>query len=369
MTETFLVRKMRLGTFHKKKKHLINKIKINFLSVLFKNRRGADIDGKSIKSCLLIHDNSKIGDLIVLSALYRILARKGITLSILSCGTGHAFLKAHPHIEQLFIKKSNSLTETLKLRRQLRERQFDVVLDPFETFPCFAHALLLSGFRDSYVLGFDKWYKRYYSRYNPHDEQLNEHMSSRTNVIVRQLFGSDADDDYRYDIAIPAEVEDAVSTLVGSSDVVVINPLGAKKICRLSSEQMMLIHSWFAQHHPGLRIIYTGHPDDLSTIPVSNIETLPYSDFIYTVALTKLSKYVVSVDTALVHIASAFNRPMLALYPQARTVEYPSPLIWAPNNECAQQIISPTHFVSDIDERMLVHGLESLMSGRMNATQ
>lgn len=369
MADTFLVIKMRLGTFHKKKKHLINKIRINFLAVFFKNRRGPDIDGKNIKSCLLIHDNSKIGDLIVLSALYRILAKKGIKLSILSCGTGHAFLKAHPHIEQLFLKKSNSLTETLKLRRQLGTHKFDVVLDPFETFPCFGHALLLSGFRDSYVLGFDKWYKRYYSRYNPHDEQLNEHMSSRTNVIVQQLFGSDADDDYGYDIVVPADVEDAVRTFVGSSDVVVINPLGAKKICRLSSEQMMLIHSWFAQHHPDLRIIYTGHPDDLSSIPVSNMETLPYPDFIYTVALTKLSKYVVSVDTALVHIASAYNRPMLALYPLARTAEYPSPLIWSPNNACAQQIISPTHFVSDIDERTLVDGLEKLMACKMNATQ
>jgi len=366
---TFLVRKMRLGTFHKKKKHLINKIKINFLSLFLKNRRGPNIDSKNIKSCLLIHDNSKIGDLIVLSALYRILSRKGIALTILSCGSGHAFLNAHPHIDQLLIKKSNNMSELLKLRHQLRKRHFDVVLDPFETFPCFGHALLLSGLRDSYVLGFDKWYKRYYSRYNPHDEQLNEHMSSRTNVIVRQLFERDADDDYRYDIAIPADVEDAVSALVGSSDVVAINPLGAKKICRLSSEQMLLIHSWFAQHHPGLRIIYTGHPDDLSSIPVSNIETLPYPDFIYTVALTKLSKYVVSVDTALVHIASAFNRPMLALYPQARTAEYPSPLIWAPNSECAEQIISPTHFVSDIDERTLINGLERLMACKMNATQ
>lgn len=360
---------MRLGTFHKKKKHLLNKIKINFLSLFFKNRRGGDVDGKTIKNCLLIHDNSKIGDLIVLSALYRILAKKGIKLSILSCGTGHAFLKAHPHIEQLFLKKSNSLTEMLKLRRQLRTHKFDVVLDPFETFPCFGHALLLSGFQNSYVLGFDKWYKRYYSRYNPHDEQLNEHMSSRTNIIVQQLFGRDADDDYRYDIVIPADVEEAVRKFVGSSDVVVINPLGAKKICRLSSEQMMLIHSWFAQHHPGLRTIYTGHPDDLSSIPVSNIETLPYPDFIYTVALTKLSKYVVSVDTALVHIASAFNRPMLALYPQARTAEYPSPLVWAPNSLSAQQIISPTHFVSDIDECSLINGLQMLLVDKTDSKQ
>ncbi|WP_342323053.1 glycosyltransferase family 9 protein [Kosakonia sp. BYX6] len=351
---------MRLGKFHKKKRYLINLIKINILSFLFKNKLGSSIDGASIKSCLLIHDNNKIGDLIILSALYRILAAKNIELSILSCSTGHDFLKSHPHIAHFFIKTSNSVSDTLKLRNELKKYHFDVVLDPFETFPCFSHSLLLSGLNTSYVLGFDKWYKRYYSRYHSHDEHLSEHMSTRTKVIVQQLFGHDENYNYSYDLFIPADIEKSVKEFIGASQVVVINPLGAKKICRLTAEQIKLVHSWISEHYPELRIIYTGHPNDLPSIPVDNIETLPQKDFIYTVALTRFCKYVVSVDTALVHIASAWDRPMLALYPRARTAEYPSPLIWSPNNANALQIISPTCFVSDIENHILLESLEKL---------
>ncbi|WLI78139.1 glycosyltransferase family 9 protein [Kosakonia sp. H02] len=355
---------MRLGTFHKKKKYLINLIKINILSFLFKNKHDPFIDGATVKNCLLIHDNSKIGDLIVLSALYRILANKNIKLSIVSCGAGHAFLKSHPHITHFIIKKSNSVADTLKLRNELKKFQFDVVLDPFETFPCFNHSLLLSGFHNTYVLGFDKWYKRYYSRYHPHDENLKEHMSTRTQVIAKQLFGSDTGFDYSYDLSVPADIESSVKAFIGDSKVVMINPLGAKKICRLTPEQITLVHSWISEHYPELRIIYTGHPDDLPLIPVHDKETLPHKDFIYTVALTKFCEYVVSVDTALVHIAAAYNRPMLALYPEARNPEYPSPLIWSPNSPNALQIISPTCFVSDIDNRTLLEALEKVFMQR-----
>ncbi|MCV5802546.1 lipopolysaccharide 1,2-N-acetylglucosaminetransferase, partial [Escherichia coli] len=59
---------MRLGTFHKKKRFYINKININFLSFLFRNKINNQItDPAQVKSCLIIHDNNKLGDLIVLS--------------------------------------------------------------------------------------------------------------------------------------------------------------------------------------------------------------------------------------------------------------------------------------------------------------
>lgn len=351
---------MRLGTFHKKKRLLINKIKINFLSFLF-NHKGVNLlPADSIKSCLLIHDNSKLGDLIVLSALYRALAERGIKLSIISCGVGHAFLKANPGISHFFIKDSNSIPDVLKLRRELARHQFDVVLDPFETLPSFGHALLLSGLRNHYILGFDKWYKRYYSSYHPHDEQLTEHMATRTRVICEHLFGEGVSYDERYDLPLPADVEQQLQAFVGDSKVVIVNPIGAKKICRMSNHQIELIDSWLKENHPELRIIYTGHPNDLPLIPVKNIETLPFKDFIHAVALTKYCQYVISVDTALVHIASAYDRPTLAFYPKARHEDYPSPIIWAPNNLRAQQVISPTCSACDIEETVLLDALKRL---------
>lgn len=67
-------------------------------------------------------------------------------------------------------------------------------------------------------------------------------------------------------------------------------------------------------HFENYRIIFTGLPQDLLTIPILEIETLPFDEFIYTVALTKYSDFVISVDTALVHIAAAYHKPTLAFY-------------------------------------------------------
>lgn len=298
----------------------------------------------------------------MLSALYRALAEKQVKLYIMSAGTAHAFLKTNPHITKFFIKKTDGFFDTLKLRNQLKNYHFDVVLDPFETFPSFNHSLLLSGLKDSYVLGFDKCYKRYYSLYDPHDECLCEHMSARVRVITQNLFNTEYQYAERYDLTIPEDVEKSIKAFIGSSQVVIMNPLGAKKICRLTPAQITTIETWLKENHPDLRVIYTGHPDDLLNISISNIETLPYKDFIYTVALTKYCSYVITVDTALVHIAAAFDRPMLAIYPAARNQSYPSPLIWAPNNKNAVQLISSTHYVRDIDEQILLTELNRLFS-------
>ncbi len=63
---------MRLGTFHKKKRFYINKIKINFLSFLFRKKINNQItEPAQVNTCLISHDNNKHGELIVLSSIYR----------------------------------------------------------------------------------------------------------------------------------------------------------------------------------------------------------------------------------------------------------------------------------------------------------
>lgn len=354
---------MGLGAFHKKKKYYLNKIKINFLSLFFNQKKCIKTDIRDIQSCLLIHDNNKLGDLIVLSSLYRELHSRGVTLSILTTATGKAFLSGNTKIHQFFIKKSDSLRDVFKLRKQLSGHSFDIVLDPFETMPSFGHSWLLSGVRRSYILGFDKWYKCYYTVYHPHDEKLTSHMCTRASEILHHFYG-DPDNEYdvSYDLPLPAEVEKEVSDFVSDSKIVIINALGAKKICRLSGEQISTIYSRIRDLYPEFRVIFTGLAEDVRSISIPNIESLPFKEFIYTVALTKFSQYVISVDTALVHIASAYEIPTLALYPNARHTSYPSHLIWSPNNCNALQVVSPTYTVKDISPDVLIASIDDLFA-------
>ena len=351
---------MRLGTFHKKKRFYINKIKINFLSFLFRKKINNQItEPAQVNSCLIIHDNNKLGDLIVLSSIYRELYSKGVKITILTNSKGGAFLSNNKHIFEFCIKESTGFLKMLTLCKHLRDLQFDIVLDPFETMPSFKHSLILSSLKDSYILGFDQWYKRYYSFYHPHDECLKEHMSTRATEILKHIYG-EGEFSTDYDLHLPVDVEDKIKEFIGDTRIVIINPLGAKKICRLTFEQIKVIYQEMKLHFENYRVIFTGLPQDLLTIPIPEIETLPFNEFIYTVALTKYSDFVISVDTALVHIAAAYHKPTLAFYPNSRTPEYPSHLIWSPNNHKSIQIVSPTFTVKDIDTETLTDSVKRL---------
>ena len=293
---------------------------------LFRNKINNQItDPAQVKSCLIIHDNNKLGDLIVLSSIYRELYSKGVKITLLTNRKGGEFLSNNKNIFEFCIKESTGFLEMLTLCKHLRDLQFDIVLDPFETMPSFKHSLILSSLKDSYILGFDHWYKRYYSFYHPHDECLKEHMSTRAIEILKHIYG-EGKFSTNYDLHLPVDV----------------------------------IYQEVKIHFENYRIIFTGLPQDLLTIPILEIETLPFDEFIYTVALTKYSDFVISVDTALVHIAAAYHKPTLAFYPNSRTPEYPSHLIWSPNHHKSIQIVSPTYTVKDIDTETLTNSVKRL---------
>lgn len=352
---------MGLGAFHKKKRQFINKVKVNFLSLFITTNKKTPPAAENIRTCLLVHDNNKLGDLIVLSSLYRELSQRGVKLSILTTAAGQEFLSGNSKIAHFYLKKTNKIKDVLALRKQLSQQSFDVVLDPFETMPSFTHSLLLSGVSRAYILGFDKWYKRYYTVYHPHDEQLTAHMCTRASEILHHFYAADGVSfDTSYDLPISAAVEKEILNFIGDSKVVIINALGAKKICRLSEDQIRTVYSRVREKYPEYRIIFTGLAKDIQSITIPGIETLPFKSFIHTVALTKYSQYVISVDTALVHIASAYQIPTLALYPNARHTTYPSHLIWAPNNCNALQVVSPGFTVREIGLEVLRESVDAL---------
>ena len=107
---------MRLATYHKKKRFYINKIKNNFLSFLFRNKINNQItDPAQVKSCLIIHDNNKLGDLIVLSSIYRELYSKGVKITLLTNRKKGEILYNNKNIFELCIKESTGFLEKLTL--------------------------------------------------------------------------------------------------------------------------------------------------------------------------------------------------------------------------------------------------------------
>lgn len=337
---------MGLGAFHKKKKFILNKFKLIVVGCFF--RRHKKEKPKNIKKCLLIHNNKKLGDIIVISSVFRELNKAGISLSILTDSHSADFLKTNNNIDNIIVKQSDRLFDVVSVLRFLRKINYDLVIDPFETIPNFKHAIILAGLKTCYLLGFDKWYKSFYSEYNSHDIGLRKHMASRAIEIFNFLNLRQAGVSTQYDISIPKDIDLIIKKKFHGDEIIIINPFGAKKNCKLSAEQINEIYKAVQNKHPKSRIIFTGLPSEISSIDIKNKEILPFEKYIYTVALTKYASYIISVDTSLIHIAAAFERPILTFYPKAHADDYPSPDIWGPNNSRAIQIISPSSTVKDI---------------------
>ena len=69
--------------------------------------------------------------------------------------------------------------------------------------------------------------------------------------------------------------------------------------------------------------VYTiSHPDDRKIADEISERTgsvnIPTKDILETAAVIKLSDFVISPDTSIVHICSAFNKPLIALYPNVK---------------------------------------------------
>lgn len=353
---------MRFGVFHKKKKNFLNRLKIYLVGILFFYRKREKVQCfKSAKSVVIIHNNKKLGDLIVFSAAFREFKTRAIEITVITDPQSALFLADNNNIDDIIVKKSDRFYDLLKLMFFLHKRQYDIILDPFETMPDYRHAMLMLCINSSFILGYDKWYSRYYDIYDRHNENLTEHISTR----VRSIFSYFSDDIngctfLNYDLPIHPETQHKIQNYLDSKKLILINPFGAKKICRLSEEQIISTYQYLKNKFPSCRIVFTGVPKEINRLNIPDAEISPFQTFNETIALTKQAYLLVSVDTALIHVATAFHTPTVALYPKARRVEYPSVVIWGPNNAQSVLAVSPGYYVNELPVQNIKNAIDTI---------
>ncbi|BDH44009.1 lipopolysaccharide 1,2-N-acetylglucosaminetransferase [Salmonella enterica subsp. enterica serovar Choleraesuis] len=353
---------MRLGIFHRKKKVILNKIKIYLSGFLFLYRKVVRPLPEKIEKIVVIHNNKKLGDLIVFSSIYRELKSRNIHLTIITDPRSALFLRENKKIDDIIIKDDDGFNSLWKLRKKMRGNHYDLLIDPFETLPNYRHAILLLSIKASHVLGFDKWYHRYYDTFDRHDENLQEHISTRVLSIMKYvdkncnslLCG-------RYDLPISSALEYKVDKFVNNQKIIILHAFGAKKICCLSNDQIHSVYNYIRIKFPDSRIIFTGLPEDLRRIDIDGAEFSPFKTFSETIALTKAAYLLVSVDTALIHVAAAFTIPTVAIYPKAKNPYYPSVLVWGPNNKKAVTVVSDGFFVNELPEQPIQQAIDKII--------
>jgi len=320
---------------------------------------------------ILSHDN-KIGDAIVVTGLFKPLHTlwPDCEIGVLCGGSNAALYRHHPDVKWLHVAKSRNVFARIWASLQARFKRYDMVVH---------FGLDLANPSVQIVLNTVKAKQRFLFLPHPTQPLPNDvvmlgdwgyspdhetrHYSAR-HMRFLQTLGAQVES-YRYDIHLDTDVANQTPRADGSLMVINSQSSAANKSFSLPWLQSF-VHAVYAQH-PHLRMqLLSASPALEAAMQVmfaDQAERVFVTPFAPTVtpslAAIQGADLVVTPDTYAVHAASAWNKPVLALYePSVLSVES-----WEPLSDSYAQLIAPTgQAVSDIPVSEAMKALGHLLS-------
>ena len=170
-----------------------------------------------------------------------------------------------------------------------------------------------------------------------------EHITKRYLAYLIKLGLKKENIDISYDIYLKDEkkYEDFFIEIIENKKII-LNPYGASKhksfnietleniITCLKDKDIAIILVYFGDKYRELEALGKKYTNVYIPKNITNI--------LDTALLIKESDYVITPDTSIVHIASAFNKKMITVYPPKGGKYGVDHLVWAPKSECNKVI-------------------------------
>ena len=320
---------------------------------------------------LLSHDN-KIGDAIVVTGLLKPLRAHWPDCEIgVLCGPSNAALyRHHPDVKWLHVSASRNVFARLWASLKARMQRYDMVVH---------FGLDLANPSVQLVLNTVKAKQRFLFLKHPTQPLPNDvvmdgdwgyspntaalHYTARHLRLLQTLGAAAAP--YHYDIRLGSQPHDAPPAHDGLRMVINSQSSAANKSFSLPWLQAFVtavhaqhpnIHMQLLSASPALeasmREMFQAHADRVTVIPFAPTVTP-------SLAIIQNADVVVSPDTYAVHAASAWNKPVIALYePSVLSVDS-----WEPLSDTYAQIVAPTgQAVSDIGVPVVMQALAHLLA-------
>lgn len=210
---------------------------------------------------------------------------------------------------------------------------------------------LLADLRPGCVIGFNKQEYKLYDHSIPFLDS-SSHISARYKAVAR-LFGIEHPH-YHYHLPGDAFERERVKTLLaqhkGSQLCIAINPFTAstdKDFCR--HQVSALIERLYTLPYK-ISVVMVGHSEKIRQLNLETALHLPDSNINSAVEIVRHCDLVITADTAIVHIARAFDKPMVAVYNKRKLKDtgLPGYTIWAPGYDKARQIVCEETNVADM---------------------
>lgn len=299
----------------------------------------------SIKSILFLRYDGKIGDMIVNSLMFREIKKvyPDIKIGVIARGAAIDIIRDNPNVDKIYeYYKDRKKIKNLALK--IKEEKYDLLIDFSEMLRVNQMMLInLCGARINIGLDRKDWELFDLSIESGKDFKWTEHITKRYLAYLIKLGLKKENIDIFYDIYLKDEKKyEAFFNEIKESKKLILNPYGASKhksfsietleniITYLKDKDIAIILTYFGDKYKELEFLEKKYK--YVYIP-KKIESI-----LDTAILIKKSDYVISPDTSIVHIASAFNKKMITVYPPKGGKYGVDHLVWAPKSEYSRVI-------------------------------
>ncbi|MDR3285619.1 MAG: glycosyltransferase family 9 protein [Holosporales bacterium] len=295
----------------------------------------------SVKSLLFFRSDGKIGDAVVSSFLYREIKRKypNIKIVVLCSKNNKEILKYNKNIDELY-EVGGCLFNDIFVFKELRKQNINLAVDFFPFNPHFKHLLMLRIISPEFLIGFNK------TSYKMYDLSVNEDFFS---VHITEMYKYVLDllkidnPDLKYEIPFISKEENFVLELINNHEAkykIVINPFSASKHRTLSFKKLKELIELIESNFDCYVFILCQENNRRKVISLENGKTViaSFKSILESAVLIKYADIVITPDTSIVHIASAFYKKTIALYRDYSNSYEKTDVIWGPNNPNAVQL-------------------------------
>ncbi len=326
------------------------------------------INYNKIRNILILRPG-KIGDIIISSFVFTAIKKLNpeIKIYLITLQKNKDILRVNPDIDEIYFIKQNIIALVKLLPLKFRKK-FDLLIDLNDN-PSNTSALLLKFFDAQFKLGFNFDKQKKYLTHSI--EQLNKestHLVERYAHLLKES-GLEINDEIikpviYLDKKIEEKIVNELSQLKKNYKLIGLNISSGAPIRKYSVENWIKLISSLINKHKELKILILFDSEDIKSAEQilnffqNNLVIKTKCDTFQSFAATiKNVDLLITPDTSAVHVCSALQVPVIALYPNTRW----SIVSFAPYKTIHKTIISETEEIKDIPTEKIQSAFEEII--------
>ncbi|WP_253384866.1 glycosyltransferase family 9 protein [unidentified bacterial endosymbiont] len=331
------------------------RLKLKLLSTLAAQGRHPGAGGEIDTNHIIIPFIGKgIGDAVVIGGMIDTLVKHNFRVSVIADKRTWFLFKAWRNLQGLYFydpdNKKPLVTALKGLNPFIFVDSHEVTHSNVDSFD------LIRRVKPHRTLGFTRQYRLYDGVINI--SQPLAHISTRYIDLLNYL-GIPATA-YAYSVVIPDEDASAAREFIQKTSdkkIIAFIPYGSVSERFFSDAQIDAILCHLAHYESTFHVIILGEQHKINTIPdTENVTKNITPSFFSAAQIIKESALVISPDTSFVHVARAFDKKLVCLYPYKILVAPADNAdVWGPNYACATQIRLKERRVMDADIQPILH--------------